>query len=61
MTEDVISPDIDKNGAVMHVEKTTSKWSEVTYKEDKASLINQINDYIKEGVYPKKLWNKKST
>lgn len=35
---------------------TTSKWVGVTYKEDAMSVINYINDLIKEGEYPNKLW-----
>lgn len=56
-TEDIITPDIEENGATMYVKKTSSKWSGVTYKEDKEALINKINDDIEKGIYPKDLWN----
>ncbi|MCI9110507.1 MAG: nucleotidyltransferase [Bacilli bacterium] len=57
MTDDVVSLDAKQNGSVMYVQKTTSKWSGITYKEDKTSLINKINDDVENGIYPKKLWD----
>lgn len=35
---------------------TTAKWQGITYKEDKEKLVNDINELIKKGVYPQKLW-----
>lgn len=55
MTNDIISKEINDNKAIMYVKKTTAKWGGVTYKEDKASLVKQIDDYIKDGLYPSKL------
>ena len=42
--------------ATVYVKSTTSKWYGVTYKEDKESVVNAINNYINEGKYPKDLW-----
>lgn len=36
---------------------TDEKWYGITYKEDKKDLVNAINNMIKEGKYPKNLWN----
>ena len=35
---------------------TPSIWHGVTYKEDKDNVVNSINELIKEGIYPNKLW-----
>ena len=32
-------------------------WMGVTYKEDKATVMNTINSYIAQGIYPNNLWN----
>lgn len=36
---------------------TTAKWQGITYKEDKQTLVDEINELIELGVYPKKLWD----
>lgn len=56
MTNDIISKEIEENGAIMHIKRTSSKWCGVTYKEDKVSLINKIKEDINKGVYPDNLW-----
>jgi len=35
---------------------TTAKWAGVTYKEDKDNVVKFINNLIKDGEYPNKLW-----
>lgn len=35
---------------------TDNKWFGVTYKEDKAIVQESINQLVKDGVYPEKLW-----
>lgn len=36
--------------------KTRDRWFGITYRQDKASTIKNINKLIEEGVYPEKLW-----
>lgn len=46
-----------KNGkARVKVLPTTSKWFGVTYIDDKKQVVLKINELIKNGVYPAKLW-----
>lgn len=35
---------------------TTEKWYGVTYKEDKAVVVNALRQKVMDGVYPEKLW-----
>ena len=42
--------------ATCKVLDTTSKWTGVTYAEDRPSVVLKINQLIKEGVYPAKLF-----
>ncbi|MEI3508881.1 MAG: hypothetical protein V8R01_07310 [Bacilli bacterium] len=53
---DIITDEIINKTATVYVKSTTSKWYGVTYKEDKESVVNAINNYINEGKYPKDLW-----
>ena len=54
---DVLSTGIKENYCDVTVIPTTSKWVGVTYKEDKDSVVDYINNLIKEGEYPNKLWD----
>ena len=46
-----------KNGnANVHVLNSEAKWFGVTYKEDKPSTIQRIQELVNAGVYPKSLW-----
>ncbi|WP_462319567.1 nucleotidyltransferase family protein [Marinilabilia sp.] len=36
---------------------TDSQWFGVTYKEDKPIVLESLNNLIKDGVYPEKLWD----
>ncbi|MER3498743.1 MAG: nucleotidyltransferase [Chitinophagaceae bacterium] len=46
-----------KDGGTIQVIKTTSQWFGVTYKEDAPAVEKQLNDLIKKGEYPEKLWS----
>ena len=43
----------EKNVHILH---SSAKWFGVTYKEDKPYVTKQINELIKKGIYPKKLF-----
>jgi hypothetical protein len=47
---------INNNEVKVKVLPTNSNWFGVTYQEDKPHVIKQLNDLIKEGVYPANLW-----
>ncbi len=47
---------IKEGEARVRVLSTPDPWFGVTYKEDKEESIKKLNELIKEGVYPKKLW-----
>ena len=47
---------IKEGKAEVNVLKCMEKWYGVTYKEDKASVMNAINDMIEFGKYPRQLW-----
>lgn len=42
--------------ARVKVLKTQDCWFGITYREDRASAIRNINKLIKKGIYPRKLW-----
>jgi hypothetical protein len=49
--------DLIRSGkATCKVLDTTSKWFGVTYAEDRPQVVMKINNLIKEGVYPEKLF-----
>ncbi len=52
VVNDLIKQDEEK----VHVLKTNSTWFGVTYKEDKPFVVSQIQELIKEGVYPRSLF-----
>jgi UTP-glucose-1-phosphate uridylyltransferase len=47
---------ISEGIADVKVLSTPDKWFGITYKEDKQSSIQKINELVKEGVYPANLW-----
>jgi len=55
--ESVYQMVIDKIAKVFVI-PTTAKWQGITYKEDKAMLVEEINSLIEAGVYPQNLWKK---
>ena len=48
---------IKNNKATVKVLDTIAKWFGVTYAEDKPMVLIKINELIKKGVYPSKLWS----
>jgi dTDP-glucose pyrophosphorylase len=55
----VVDQMVQKNKANVKVLKTNEKWYGVTYQEDKAMVVEAINQMIDEGKYPEKLWRTK--
>jgi NDP-sugar pyrophosphorylase family protein len=53
---EVMNEMLQKEEIKISVLKTTAKWIGMTYKEDKDIVINEINNLIKIGIYPKKLF-----
>lgn len=49
---------INSKKATVKVLDTPSKWIGVTYAEDKPFVVLRLNDLVKKGVYPSKLWDK---
>ncbi len=47
---------IDEKKATMKVLKTPEKWFGVTYKEDRAAVVDAIAGLVKSGVYKKNIW-----
>lgn len=45
-----------ENYAKVEIIETSSKWYGITYKEDKNKVVQSINDLVKQGEYPKRLW-----
>lgn len=58
---EIINSEIQKGNLTFKVKGTNSKWYGVTYKADKEELVDAIDKYIKEGVYPKQLFEKGKT
>ena len=58
LVPDVINEEIQRGNITFKVKGTNSKWHGVTYLEDKDELVSAINGYIKDGVYPEKLFEK---
>lgn len=56
LVPDVVNAEVKKGNIKLKVNATDSIWHGVTYREDKAELVEAINEYIKEGVYPEKLF-----
>jgi choline kinase len=48
---------IEKGLIKLRVLETNSKWMGVTYKEDAPIVTENINELVKDEVYPSKLWN----
>ena len=53
---DVVMKAIKEKYSKVKVIDTNSKWVGVTYKEDKDSVVNYINELIGKGVYKENLW-----
>ena len=48
---------VEAKAASVAVLTCNDNWMGVTYKEDKAGVMDKINAYIKNGTYPESLWN----
>ncbi|KIA94239.1 nucleotidyltransferase [Pedobacter kyungheensis] len=48
---------VKRNIATFKVVPTTNKWFGVTYKEDKPFVQDCIDQLVKDGTYPEKLWD----
>ncbi len=48
---------IKEKDCLVKVLGTSAKWFGVTYYEDKATVTEQIQDYVLRGEYPNKLWD----
>lgn len=55
----VVNDLIQSEKATVKVLDTPSKWFGVTYADDRTLVVIQINELIKKGVYPSKLWQNK--
>lgn len=49
---------IRENNFKVEVLSTTAKWYGITYKEDKAKIVEEINKMLLNKEYPDNLWNK---
>ena len=56
LVPDVINSEINNGHITFKLKGTNCKWHGVTYREDKEELVEAINEYIKEGVYPERLF-----
>ena len=54
---DVVCDLVTKGIATVKILPTSARWQGITYKEDKEALVSGINDLVKNGEYPNKLWN----
>ncbi len=52
----VVDELLKEGKAEVKVLSTTEKWYGVTYKEDRAFVVEALGSKIKEGIYPEKLW-----
>lgn len=55
----VVNELLDENKATVEVLKSMDKWYGVTYKEDKAFVMDAIQKLKDDGLYPEKLWEAK--
>ena len=55
---DVVARQLAENSIKVELLSTTAKWQGITYREDKQKLVDEINQLIENGEYPKNLWNK---
>lgn len=53
---DIIKMGINEGRITVKSEVSSSKWMGMTYKEDLDTVKNHINELIKKGEYPEKLW-----
>ena len=56
LIQDVLMNQAQSGEATIEVEPTVAEWHGVTYKEDLPSVVEYIQDSIKQGDYPSSLW-----
>ena len=54
---DVLGQCINEGKCTVELVKTGAVWHGITYKEDKEKLSKAIDELIKDGIYPEKLWD----
>ena len=52
----VVNSLIRSKKVTVKVLNTSSKWFGITYAEDKAQVVMQVNSLVRQGIYPEKLW-----
>ena len=60
LIQDVMFNQIADEGAKVLVEPTQAVWHGVTYKEDKPSVTQAIEELVENGEYPQNLWEEKT-
>jgi NDP-sugar pyrophosphorylase family protein len=53
---EVVNQLLGENKAVVQVLRTDERWFGVTYQEDKIRVKDAVQELIRQGVYPQKLW-----
>ena len=53
----VVNAFIQSGEIKVKVLETPSKWFGVTYPEDRAQVVMNVNSLVRQGLYPEKLWN----
>ncbi len=48
---------VEANSASVEVLTCSDNWMGVTYKDDKATVMNEIKSLVSKGIYPPNLWN----
>lgn len=56
---DLVGNMIKKETATVEVLKTEDKWYGVTYKEDRENVVNALQNFKNQGLYPQTLWGDK--
>ena len=56
----VVNDMIEDGNIVLRLEKTPAKWYGITYKEDLQTLKDAIQEMVKDGKYPKHLYEKEN-
>jgi len=52
----IVADQFIREGGKIEVIPTSSSWFGVTYKEDAPFVAKSLNDLVKQGEYPERLW-----
>ena len=55
---EIVTEEAEKGNLDVEVLRTEAKWYGVTYREDKAEVVNKIEEMTNNGIYPSPLWGK---